>query len=215
MSATGNEPSTNEPSGSVEVTTSSNTATTTKTFDETYVQGLRAESADWRTKLRAKEQEAEELRTKVTEFERSQMAEADRIKAELEEARNLVKNLSSQNKATQLEAAVAKNVVKFELVDADAALRLLDKSLVEYGSDNRPTNIEDVLSKTLERYPFLKSQAPAPQTPAAPPIPDPGATNAGKSRGGSLTMDKIRNMTSEERMANLKEIQEFAANGYK
>lgn len=186
-----------------------------KVFDADYVKELREEAARHRTEKKA-EREAREkleaqltsLQEKVQEFEREKLTESERKQLEFEEAKSEVNKLKSEIHTTRLEAAVAKNVRKFELADADATVQLLDKSSVEYDDKGYPSNIDSVLEATLEKYPFLRA---AGRKTAA----DTGATNPGKSRGKTLTRELIQNMSHSERVARMDEIQQWAANGYK
>jgi hypothetical protein len=192
-----------------EVNPASETKTDSDVFDREYVESIRKEAADWRTRLRKEQEEREKLAEKVAEFERAQLSEDDRRKKDFEDAKSENRKLKDAFKETLLEAAVAKNTVKFELADADATLQLLDKKTVEYGEDGRPQNMEDVLTATLEKYPFLKAAA------KRQPV-DPGATNPGRQRkGGSLTKEAVQNMSHEERAERMPEILKWAQNGYK
>lgn len=182
---------------------------TPEVFDADYVKGLRAEAAEWRTKLRKEEEERTALAKKVEEFEREKLSAEEKLKLEWEELRTENAALKNATQATRLEAAVAKNVKSFELADADATLKLLQGE-VEFDTDGRPTNIEDVLTATLEKYPFLKEQ------PVKKSVVDPGATNPGRQKGGgTLTADAIRKMSHSERVARMDEINAWMANGYK
>jgi hypothetical protein len=185
-----------------------------KGFSEEYVKELRNESAKYRTERNDLQKSLEgnlsklsELEEKVKEFERAKLSEQERSKLEFEETKTQNQTLQDQMKAVRLEAAVAKNTVKYELADADATLQLLDKSKVEYGDDGRPSNIDAVLEATLEKYPFLKSGRKS--------APDTGATNPGRQKNNTLTREVIASMSHEERVSRMDEISKWMQSGYK
>ncbi len=186
-----------------------------KTFDAEYVKELRDEAARYRTErnaerenLTARDTKLAELEAKVKEFEKAKLTVEERAKLEFEESKTLNQTLSEKMKSIQLEASVAKNLLKFELADVDATLKLLDTASVQYGEDGRPSNIDAVLEATLEQYPFLKSTKKL-------SAPDTGATNPGRQKNNSLTREAIANMSHEERVSRMDEISKWMQNGYK
>jgi hypothetical protein len=185
-----------------------------KSFDADYVKELRNESAKYRTERNEAQKAAEaqaaklsELETRIKEFEREKLSVEERAKLEFEETKNLNQTLSEKMKSVTLEAAVAKNVVNYNLADVDATLKLMDQTAVEFGDDGRPSNINSVLEATLEKYPFLKSTKKV--------APDTGATNPGRQKNNSLTREAIANMSHEERVSRMDEISKWMQNGYK
>lgn len=194
-----------------EVTTPQTPVSTESTvFDAEYVKGLRDEAASWRTKLRDTESQMSKLAETVAEFEKAKLTVEERNKLELEEAKTKAAKLAAENKAVKLESAVAKNLRTFELADVDAALRLLDQNSVEYDDSGNVTNIESVLSATLERYPFLKAAS----KPAEVVPPNVTASNPGKQRKGGLTREIVQSMSHDERTQRMPEIVAWMQNGY-
>lgn len=185
-----------------------------KTFDAEYVKELRNEAAKYRTERNEVQKSFEEFQSKLAEyetrikdFEKEKLTAEERQKLEFEEAVEKAKSLESKLRETRLEAAVAKNVRKFELADVDATLKLMDTSKVQYNDDGRPANIEDVLTATLEQYPFLKGSAKK--------AVDTGATNPGRSKNNTLTREAIAAMSHEERASRMDEITKWMQNGYR
>src|SRR5690606_6797098 len=88
----------------------------------------------------------QEYESRIKEFEKEKMSAEERQKLEFKEAVDKATALENEIRSTRLEAAVAKNVRKFDLADADATLKLMDHSKVQYNDDGRPVNIEDVLT---------------------------------------------------------------------
>jgi chromosome segregation ATPase len=186
-----------------------------KFFDADYVKELRNEAAKYRTERNEVQKSVEEFQSKlqeyeskIKEFEKEKMTAEERQKLEFSEAVNKAKSLEDEIRSTRLEAAVAKNVVKFELADADATLKLMDQSKVQYDDAGRPSNIEEILTATLEQYPFLKGSSKKQAV-------DTGATNPGRQKNNSLTREAIAAMSHEERASRMDEITKWMRNGYK
>lgn len=176
---------------------------------------LRKEAASYRVKLREQEQKTADALKKIAEFERSQLDEKQRLTLDAEEAKQKLGSVLELAKASFLEAAVAKQSRSLELADVDATIKLLDHSAIEYSPDGKPTNIEEVLGSTLERYPFLKTPtAPvveAPVVKAPKVVVDPGSTNPGRSRNSNRINSRaeISAMSREERKERAPDIQDF------
>lgn len=197
------------------VVNNSNESNEPKVFDADYVKELRNEAAKYRTERNEVQKSVEEFQTrlqeyenKIKEFEKEKMTVEERQKLEFKEAVTKAQELENEIRSTRLEAAVAKNVRKFDLADADATLKLMDHSKVQYNDDGRPANIEDVLTATLEQYPFLKGSGKK-------VVADPGTTNPGRQKNSALTREAIAAMTHEERASRMDEITKWMQNGYK
>src|SRR5690606_22050559 len=115
----------------------SNESKETKFFDADYVKELRNEAAKYRTERNEDQKSVEEFQAKlqeyenrIKEFEKEKMTAEERQKLEFQEAVERAKALEDEIRSTRLEAAVAKNVRKFDLADADATLKLMDHSKV-------------------------------------------------------------------------------------
>ena len=129
----------------------------------------RRESAGYRTRLSAFEktaadQEAAGLSESEKLSKRNTQLEAD-LTAERRD-----RKLGVDRYEVQLAAG------KLGIVDPDAAVKLLDWSTVEYGTDGSPTNVEAALKALIAKRPYLASQqqqpsigATNPGTRAAPP----------------------------------------------
>lgn len=162
-----------------------------KPFDDTYVAKLRQESAGYRNKLRDTEAQLAELR-------QAQMSDEERREARLTELTTQNQTLAEQVKAARLEAAVTAAAGRLDIVDPDAAVRLLDLTGVTYGDDGAPENIDTLLAGLLEARPYLRR--PDPQ----PPVPQAGSpANPAKPtpQGATLTRDDLARMTPEQVMA--------------
>lgn len=162
-----------------------------KPFDDTYIAKLRQESAGYRNKLRDTEQQLAELR-------QSQMSEEERREARLAELTSRNQALEDQVKAARLEAAVVAAAGRLDIVDPDAAVRLLDLTGVTYSDDGAPENIDALLNGLLEARPYLRRPDPAPTVgqSASPANPAKAAP-----QGAALTRDDLARMSPEQIMA--------------
>jgi hypothetical protein len=134
------EDSAGEPSGGIEQ------------FDAVYVKKLRAEAADYRRRLRELEArvKAEDDR-KLTESERMarRVAELEREQTEYLAER--------QERVVRYEVMLAAS--KLNIVDPDAAFRLIDLANLEFDEDGMPKNLDKALKELVKARPYLVKQA--------------------------------------------------------
>lgn len=88
----------------------------------------------------------------IDDGQKTELQKAQDKVAELEQRHT---ELSSKQKEliTQYEVGLAAG--KLGIVDPDAAYRLLDLAKLEYGEDNKPTNVEKVLGELVKSKPYL------------------------------------------------------------
>lgn len=120
----------------------------------------RTDAAQFRAELKAireaKKADAEAAKTeaqKITEME----SENALLKAALANAR--------------LEAAVAAQAARLNIIDAEAAVKLLDRSTLELDDEGNPKNVEAALRELIKERPYLAPKAPTNVAPS-------GGTNA-------------------------------------
>lgn len=121
-----------------------------KVYDEKHVKALRAENAEWRTKLR-EEQKAREA------LENEKLSETEQVKKEAESAQTRAQALEVRVKRAEvLQAASGK-----EIANPALAADLIDPSKVELDDDGNATNADDLLDALIEKYPDLKAKPKA------------------------------------------------------
>ena len=144
---------------------------------------------EYQREIKALRQEAAAARIKAKEL--------DDLKAKLE-ADKLTKEEAQAKRIADLERAQAdaltahqERTVRYEvqlaagklgIVDADAAVRLLDLSELTFADDGTPTNANEVLKALIVARPWLAPPAPVAAQPAAP---NPGATNPSRAAAGN------------------------------
>lgn len=124
------------------------------------------------SKAQAKELEAAQQRLKAIE---------DKDKSDAEKLASRVAELEAQQTTWQTErqelivnGAIARLAGQLNLVDAEAASKLLDWSQIEYAEDGQPTNLEAALKALITAKPWLVAangtpgQAPGATVPATP-----------------------------------------------
>jgi len=137
-----------------------------ESFNRDYVEGLRGEAADWRTKLRDSEKSVENLADKLKKFEDAQKSELERV---TEEKASLEQKLANQERA-MIESGIA-TAIRLEAVNAGVAntedvIALIDREGVEY-NDGEVVGVAKALKKLLKDKPYLVKgeEKPVPPTP--------------------------------------------------
>lgn len=193
-----------------QVDTSDNTTTPPAGSDDGQsddeLKRTRSEAAKYRTELRDAKSQLKELATKQKEREDAEKSELQKqtergtvLEAQVREAGEKVRKLTLQN-------ATFQKSVELGIVDPDAAFRLLDLDDVEWDED-KPTNVEDLLTKLVDRKPYLKGdtkKAPPKVQSTNPP------TKSGKG-DAALTMEDVQRMSDDEVAERLPEVMEVMA----
>ncbi len=131
----------------------------------TTIRTLRA--AEKASKAQAKELEA--LRAKVTEQEQAQLSAAERAELKAQDAEARAKAAEARAKSIALRASVERHAHRLNIVDDDAAFRLLDLSAIEYDAEGEPSNVESLLKDLTKAKPYLVAVAdPRTGIPATP-----------------------------------------------
>lgn len=117
-------------------------------------------------KLAEKEKAESEAATKRLEDEGKWKELAEKSKTEAETARQQVQEVKIENR-------VIAEASKLNIVDVDAALKLLDRSSVKVDKEGKVTGVEDALKALVEDKPYLvnsKTQTSigSPTNPGAP-----------------------------------------------
>jgi len=124
-------------------------------FDAEYVKKLRSEAADYRKRLR-------ELEAKVKADEEAKLSEQEKLQkrlSELEREREAWA-LERQERTVRYEVMLAAS--KLNIVDPEAAYKLLDLSTLEFDDEGLPTNLDKSLKDLLKARPYLvRAQQPA------------------------------------------------------
>lgn len=111
-------------------------------------------------KDRPSDDEIKELRDKATKFDEQEAANAtelEKAQKRAEKAESDAATALAEAKETRLRSAILTEASKPDrkIVDADAALKLLDKSKLELDADGTPKNIAEAMDALLEASPFL------------------------------------------------------------
>jgi hypothetical protein len=115
------------------------------------------------------------------ESEKTELQKAQEKAAQLEKERE---SWVSKQKETAAQYDVALKAAKLGIVDPDAAWKLLDKSALEYGADDKPNNTEPLLQALLKDKPYLAGGGSSAANPAkSGGTIDPIVTAARKAAG--------------------------------
>ncbi len=134
--------------------------------------------------------EANSLRRRLNELEAKQKQEDDAKLSEHERLQKKVASLEAERQQHQTErrelltrSAIERQARVLNIVDEDAAYRLLDLGTLEFNDAGEPTNVEKALKKLIEAKPYLVaadqstpgSRTPTQGTRALPQTPRPAA----------------------------------------
>jgi hypothetical protein len=118
--------------------------------------------------------QAQQFRAELKALREAKRAEADAAKTEAQritemESENAL--LKAALAASRLEAAVAVHAGRLNIIDAEAAVKLLDRSKLELDEEGNPKNVEAALRDLIAERPYLAPKAPTNVAPS-------GGTNA-------------------------------------
>lgn len=157
---------------------------------------LRSESANLRKRLKEFEALNTELKTFKERIETEKLSddekrEAARTKLEqqLSEHQNSNSNLLRELQEQRVTNEVYRQASRLNIIDLDAAARLIDSSKIDYDDSGNPTNIDDLLKDMIKQRSWLVGKAPT-QTSG-------GATNPSRSQTGTpveLTEEYVKSL---------------------
>lgn len=140
--------------------------------------------------LRKRMREAE---AKVREYEEAQLSEQEKQQRRLAELEERAKGYEARLRESSLNLSVASEAARLNIIDPDAAVKLLDASTLEYDDEsNSWVGIDEALSALIEERPWLvkpepKASAPKDANPANP-----------ARRRTRLTRDALAKMSQAE-----------------
>ena len=151
------------------------TDTTEKVFDAAYVRKLREEAKGYRLEL-------ESAKGKLTEFERAQLSEKEKLEAELGDYRKQIEDAKAAVQQAKAQTAITAAASKAGL-PVELASRLID---VQFDDNGNPKGIEEAVASLVSQYPQLVSGGSS------------SAMNGASSRKRGLTADDLKKMTAEQ-----------------
>ena len=121
--------------------------------------------------------ELETLRAQVKQQADAQLSEADKLRAKVSDLERQAADRERERQERIVRYEVMLAAQKMNLVDADAAYRLLDLATLEFGEDGSVKDIEKALKELVKARPYLVKPTQAQQT-----------INAGDGVGASTTV---------------------------
>ena len=82
-------------------------------------------------------------------------SDADKVQEKISLLERTNTELTQKHKLMMAQYEVAITAAKIGIVDPDAAYRLIDHSKIEYGSDEKPSNVEALLKELVKQKPYL------------------------------------------------------------
>jgi hypothetical protein len=139
-------------------------------------------------------EQADRQAKKLAAYEKAEQEKKDAELSEIERTKKQQAELQAKHDAyvQQMQARITRYEVEraaaaLNIIDPDAAVRLLDLDALEYDDNGKPTNAEKLLEKLIKQKPYLapaKQEAEPEKTPASqPPARTPAlpAMNPGRS----------------------------------
>ncbi len=148
-----------------------------KTYTAAEYQALQAQFADATTKRTEAMTKLTDATTKLTALEQAQLSDAEKLTLKAKEAEEGLTKRETELRQERLERSIEREARKLNVVDEDAALRLLDVSKIKYDDADKPTNVAELLGQLVKDKPYLVAVAGSGGSAANPSL----------GRGGSLT----------------------------
>ena len=134
---------------------------------ERIIAELRKENAAARKRLEAIDQANKEA-------ELAKLSEHEKLQKQLADHQSQSSMLAKQLQEERLDKEVIKQASKLNIIDVDAASKLIDASSIVYDESGRPTNVDALLKELAKARPWLTGK-PQAQTSG-------GATNPSRSQ---------------------------------
>lgn len=146
-------------------------------------QKLAREAAKWRKRTR-------DLEAQLKEREEAELSEQERAMKRLAEMETELEASRASLRDTRLRAAIAAEAPRLGIVDADAASRLLDTSLLDYDPEAGWEGVADALRTLAQERPWLVSTSTPAGSEANPANP--------ARRRSRLTAEQLKSMSEAE-----------------
>jgi hypothetical protein len=156
---------------------------------------LRSENASLRRRLKAIEEDQRKR-------DEADMTDQERTAKEAADLRTMLEKQQAETRSLALESAVAMRANTLGIVDAEAAVKLLDTGALDFDDIGRPDpeSLDMALKRLIKAKPYLKTQPPA-ASPANPARTEPaGETDAQRRArlfgggGGIFDVDTARSL---------------------
>lgn len=167
------------------------------------------DAAFWKAEKQRSDREAKNLRDRLKQLEDADTARKQSEMTDLQKAQEAAKAANDalvvaqkDTQAARAEAAIARAAAKVG-IPADLAIRLVD---VEF-DNGKPINVDEAVKKIAADYPQLvtggggngeSDTTPATTDTTAAPATGGSASNPPRSRGGGLTLQAVKSMTSAQ-----------------
>ncbi|MGZ3677031.1 MAG: phage scaffolding protein [Ktedonobacterales bacterium] len=151
---------------------------------------VRREAAEHRVARRA-------LETEKAEAEQAKLSKEEQLAAKLAEAEKAKTEIVSRTQERMLAYETKIAATELNLVDPEAALKLLDASRIEFAEDGSPKNLVKLLKELVAAKPYLVAQQNQPAKPTvSPSSPTNPASGAGHTN--TITEQYIASLSPEE-----------------
>lgn len=151
---------------------------------------LQAQIAELTGKFGSTAKERDDLAAKLKDIEDAQLSEAEKLKKTADEATSKVTAAEARVRETLTRLEIERTARRLNIVDEDAAYKLLDAGAIQYDAEGAPKNVGTLLEALVKAKPFLVGDASGGGG---------GSSNPGRTRGGgTLTAADLAKMTQEQ-----------------
>lgn len=138
-----------------------------KTFDEGYVGELRKEAAGYRVERNDLKKQVEALTGEIQGFKDQNKTELEKITERAATAERALADKDREIAEAQMRTNITSVASRLNIVDPDAAYKLLDMSLI----DDDPKSVKKALESLVKEKPFLlKVSGPPSPGAGGPPV---------------------------------------------
>lgn len=127
---------------------------------------------------------------KLDELEKANQTELERAQHENETLRKEIESERAARTEASLKAAVVAEAAKRNVIDPDAAIKLIDRKTLEFDDTGAPLNVADVMEELVTARPYLVAQ------PGTRGSADQGARQSGGTK--QVTEAELKTMPWQE-----------------
>lgn len=152
---------------------------------------------------KAAEKAAADAAAELKKLQDANLSETEKLRKQVSDYERQVADAATRDQEHRLRLATITGAAKLGFADPEDALRMLDRTAVEFEDDGTPRNVNELLTDLLKRKTYLASASATPS----------GSQDLGNAGTATFTKDQIAKMTPAQINANWDKIQAAAQAG--
>lgn len=157
-------------------------------WDEARAKATISKLREFEKTAKAQAKELEQLRKAQKEADDAKLSEQERLQNRVKELEAETAKHAEERRALLVRTAVEREARKLNLVDEEAAFKLLDLGAIEFDDGGTPKNVDKLLKKLAEAKPYLVGQSNG----TTPITPTPRADNGREATAAEI--ERLRRM---------------------